>query len=119
MTNDDKVGARIMVIRRVFAWTTIASAAFMTLCLALLASTKALKLDEAVSRVVFECLYGGALGFFVSTVARFCLDIMYGLFGLLQVKILRLLAWFALSIFSLLPLAAIYAFLRLAAGFQA
>jgi len=97
----------------------MASLVFMILCVAIMASSRALRLDEKVNRIVFECLFYGGLGFFVTTSARFCLDIMYGIFGLLQVKILMLLAWFALSIVSLLPLAAIYAFLRLAAGFKA
>jgi len=109
----------IVSVRRIFGWAALASFLFMILCIAIMASSKALRLDQKVSHVIFECLFYGGLGFFVTTSARFCLDIMYGIFGLLQVKITELLAWLALSIFSLLPIAAMYAFLRLAAGFRA
>jgi hypothetical protein len=109
----------ILSIRRIFAWAALASLAFMILCVAVMASAGALKIGQRGYRIVFDCLFYGGLGFFLTTSARFCLDIMYGIFGLMQVKITELLAWLALSIFSLLPIAAIYAFLRLAAGFQA
>ena len=115
----DKNADGIVSIRRIFGWTALASLLFMILCVAIMASSKALRLDQKVNHVIFECLFYGGLGFFVTTSARFCLDIMYGIFGLLQVKITELIAWLALSIFSLLPIAAMYAFLRLAAGFRA
>lgn len=117
--SQDKNADGIMSIRRIFALAALASFVFMILCVALMASSRALRLDQKVNHVIFECLFYGGLGFFVTSSARFCLDIMYGIFGLLQVKITELLAWLALSIFSLVPVAAMYAFLRLAAGFQA
>lgn len=115
----DKNADGIVSIRRIFGWAALASLLFMILCVAIMASSKALRLDQKVNQVIFDCLFYGGLGFFVTTSARFCLDIMYGILGLLQVKITELLAWLALSIFSLLPIAAMYAFLRLAAGFRA
>ena len=91
----------------------------MTVSLAFMAFPKASHLSQATIGVLFDCLYAGALGFFLSSVTRCSLDIMYGILGLLQVKAARIFAWFALSALSLLPLAAIFAFQRLASGFYA
>ena len=114
----DKEAARITLTRRLFAWATVASIALMALSLALLAANKALRLDQASSRLVFQCLYISAIGFSLSATARFFLDIMYGILGLLQVKASRCIAWLALSFASFAPMGAIFAFMRLATGFQ-
>ncbi|MFA5851818.1 MAG: hypothetical protein WC820_03915 [Spirochaetales bacterium] len=107
------------MIRKIFFWTTIASIALMALSLALLAANNVLRLDQASSRLIFQCLCVSAFGFSLSSAAHFFLDIMYGILGLLQVKVAGLIAWLALSFISLAPLAAIFAFMRLASGFQA
>ena len=119
LESPEKDDRGILFALRFLVWTAAASSALMCLCLAGLTLSKALRLDMAATGMLFQSLYAGALGFFISASARFSLDIMYGIFGLLQVKITELLAWLALSIFSLVPVAAMYAFLRLAAGFQA
>jgi hypothetical protein len=115
----DKEAARITLTRRLFAWATVASIALMALSLALLAANKALRLDQASSRLVFQCLYISAIGFSLSATAHFFLDIMYGILGLLQVKASRCIAWLALSFVSFAPMGVIFAFMRVASGFQA
>lgn len=91
----------------------------MMICTGLLVFSKAMGLSGSAQDFVFDCLYAGGIAFFVSASSHFFLDIMYGIFGLMQVKVAGLLAWLGLSILSLLPLAAILAAMRLALGFQA
>lgn len=107
------------MMRKIFSWTAIASVALMALSLALLAANKALRLDQAASRLIFQCLYMSAFGFSLSAATHLFLDIMYGILGLLQVKVGGLVVWLALSLLSLVPMVAIFAFMRLASGFQA
>ena len=97
----------------------MASIALMLLSLALLAANKALRLDQASNRLIFQCLYLSAIGFSLSASAHFFLDIMYGILGLLQVKASRYIAWLVLSCVSFAPMGALFAFMRLASGFQA
>jgi hypothetical protein len=115
----DKDTIRILFVRRFFTRTAIVSLIFMILCLVAIAASKSLYLNKQVSRVLLESLYAGALGLFISAASKFCLDIMYGILGLLQAKVSRLFSWFVISILSLLPIAAIFAIMRLASGFQA
>lgn len=115
----DKETARIALTRGLFAWTAVASIALMALSLALLAANKALRLDQASNRLIFQCLYLSSIGFSLSASARFFLDIMYGILGLLQVKAFRCVGWLALSFISFAPMGAIFAFMRVASGFQA
>ena len=91
----------------------------MVLCLMLLAFSKALRFDQSMSQIIFRCLYTGAIVFFLSATSRLFLDIMYGILGLLQVKVSSLLSWFTLSILSLVSIVSVFAALRLAAGFKA
>lgn len=115
----DKNPASVSVARGAVTGAVLLSIALMALCLALLAATNSLRLGQAASDLIFRILYLSAIGFTVSAAARFFLDIMYGILGLLQVKVVRLMGWLALALLSYAPLGAIFAFMRLASGFQA
>jgi len=118
LESPEKDDRGILFVRRFPRWTAIASFALMCLCLAGLTLSKALRLDMAATGMLFQSLYAGALGFFISASARFSLDIMYGILGLAQVRIAAILAWVALAAASLISLALIFALQRLASGFQ-
>lgn len=107
------------MVRNVFTGLAAAIALFMLLCLIVLVFSQALQLESPFTALIFDCLRFGAVGLFAATVARFFLDIMYGIFGLLQAKVASPLRWLAFSLLSLIPLALIFAFMRLAEGFRA
>lgn len=115
----DRNPHRFIVVRSVFSGAAAAITFCMLLCLTILFFSKALRLESRFTTLIFDCLRFGAVGLFVTTVARLTLDIMYGIFGLLQAKVTSLLRWLAFSLLSLVPLALIFAFMRLAEGFRA
>ena len=115
----DRNPRRIVIVRNVFSGAAAAIALFMLLCLAMLVFSNAMRLESRFTNLTFDGLRFGAVGLFAATVARFVLDIMYGIFGLLQAKVASLLRWLAFSLLSLIPLALIFAFMRLAEGFRA
>lgn len=110
--------SRIAFVRRLFSLAAIIAATMFAVGLVMLTASKALGLQEKSRAIFFTCMYFGSIGFFVTTVAHLLLDIMYGIFGLLQVKVLRLLGWMFLIIISLFPLAGIFAASHLAEGLQ-
>ena len=107
------------MVRNVFSGAAVSVALCMLLCLVLLVFSNTLRLKPSATLLIFDCLRFGAVGLFAATVARLILDIMYGIFGLLQAKVAGLLRWFAFSLLSLVPLALIFAYMRLAEGFRA
>lgn len=115
----DRDPHRIVMVRNVFSGAAATIALCMLLCLVLLVFSKTLRLEPSATILIFDCLRFGAVGMFATTVARLILDIMYGIFGLLQAKVASLLRWLAFSLLSLIPLALIFAFMRLAEGFRA
>lgn len=110
--------ARVVWIRRLFSLAAIVTAAMFAVGIVALAASKVLGLQETSRGVFYTCMYSGAIGFFVATVAHLLLDILYGIFGLLRIKIFPLLGWIFLIALSLVPLTAIFAASRLAAGLQ-
>lgn len=118
LESPEKDDRGILFAQRFLVWTAAASSALMCLCLAGLTLSKALRLDMVATGMLFQSLYAGALGFFLSASAHFSLDIMYGILGLAQVRISAILAWVALSAASLIPMALIFALQRLAFGFR-
>ncbi|PKL06395.1 MAG: hypothetical protein CVV53_04535 [Spirochaetae bacterium HGW-Spirochaetae-9] len=115
----DKNPHWVIMVRKIFSGVACAIAFFMVLCLILLVFSQALRLESPFAVLIFDGLRYGAVGLFAAAVARFFLDIMYGIFGLLQAKVASPLRWFAFSLLSLIPLALIFAFMRLAEGFRA
>jgi len=95
------------------------SAAATATCVAVTLMSGFLKFDKEAFGLLFGCMRAAALALFASAAAASFLDSMYRVFGLLQARFARIIALFLLALASLLPLAASYAFLRLAAGFQA
>lgn len=114
-----KDDAKATLVPKLFTAIVLVVVSFLFVSLVFFALAPGLSLGQAARRLLFQCLYISALGFFLSTVARLGLDIMYSLFGLLQVNLSRLALWLFLSVFSLLPLGLIFAVLRLSRGFQA
>ena len=109
---------QVAFIRRLFSLAAIITAAMFAVGIAALAASKALGLQETSRSAFFACMYFGVVGFFVASAAHLSLDIMYGIFGLLRVRILPLLGWISLTALSLVPLAGIFAASRLASGMQ-
>lgn len=107
------------MVRNVFTGLAAAIGILMLLCLILLVFAQTLQLESPFSALIFDGLHFGAVGLFTAAAARFFLDIMYGIFGLLQAKVASPLRWFVFSLLSLIPLALIFAFMRLAEGFRA
>ena len=111
--------ARARLLRRIAAAIVALSAASTAACVALTLMSGLLKFDKVAFGFLFGCMRAAALALFVSAAAASFLDSMYRALGLLQARFARIAALFLLALGSLLPLAASYAFLRLAAGFQA
>lgn len=110
---------RARFIRRIAAGIVALSAAATALCVAVTLMSGLLKFDKEAFGFLFGCMRVAALALFMSAAAASFLDSMYRAFGLLQARFARIAALLLLAIGSLMPLAASYAFLRLAAGFQA
>ncbi len=106
-------------IRRIAAGIVALSAAATAACVAVTLMSGLLKFDKEAFGFLFGCMRVAALALFISAAAASFLDSMYRAFGLLQARFARIAALLLLAIGSLMPLAASYAFLRLAAGFQA
>lgn len=106
-------------LRRIAAGIVALSAAATAACVAVTLMSGLLKFNKEAFGFLFGCMRLAALTLFVSAAAASFLDSMYRAFGLLQARFARIAALFLLALGSLLPLAASYAFLRLAAGFQA
>ena len=113
-----KKDARVLRIRRLFSLAAVVAVLAFTVGIAALASSKVLGLRETSRAAFYSCMYIGAVGFFIAALSHLLLDIMYGIFGLLRVRILPLFGWIFLVVLSLIPLAGIFAALRLAAGLQ-
>jgi hypothetical protein len=107
------------VLRRIAASIVALSAAATAACITITLMSGLLKFNKEAFGFLFGCMRLAALSLFVSAAAACFLDSMYRAFGLLQARLTRIAALFFLALGSLLPLAASYAFLRLAAGFQA
>jgi len=114
----EKSDERNFLVRSLFSLATIVTAAMVVIGFAMLIFAKVLGLREASRSMFYICMYSGAIGFFVATVAHLLLDIMYGVLGLLHVRFIRLLGWAFLITLSLLSLAGIFAASRLAEGLQ-
>ena len=111
--------AQARVLRRIAAAIVAISAAATAVCITISLMSGVLKFNKEAFGFLFGCMRLAALSLFVSAAAACFLDSMYRAFGLLQARLTRIAALFFLALGSLLPLAASYAFLRLAAGFQA
>lgn len=116
--SDDGSGVSAVKIRKLFSKVTLFSILLLCVGLVLMGVAKALQLPPSVTGVLFDGIYLGALGLMVSALAHFFLDIMYAIFGLLQVKLFPLLGWLLLSVLSLVPLSGIFAIAKLAEGFR-
>ncbi|MCE1196034.1 hypothetical protein LWX53_06000 [bacterium] len=111
--------ARARLLRRIAAALVALSAAATAACVAVTLMSGLLKFDKEAFGFLFGSMRVAALALFTSAAAAFFLDSMYRALGLLQARFARIAALFLLAVGSLLPLAASYAFLRLAAGFRA
>ncbi len=107
------------LLRKIAAAIVALSAAATAACVAVTLMSGVLKFNKEAFGFLFGCMRIAALALFLSAAAASFLDSMYRAFGLLQARFARIAALMLLALGSLLPLAASYAFLRLAAGFQA
>jgi hypothetical protein len=107
------------LLRKIAAATVALSAAATGVCIAVTLVSGVLKFDKEAFGFLFGCMRLSAVTLFASAATASFMDSMYRAFGLLQARFTRIAALFLLALGSLLPLAASYAFLRLAAGFQA
>jgi len=107
------------LLRKITAAIVALSAAATAACVAVTLMSGVLKFNKEAFGFLFGCMRIAALALFISAAAASFLDSMYRAFGLLQARFVRIAALMLLALGSLLPLAASYAFLRLAAGFQA
>ena len=111
-----KKDARVALVRRLFSLAALLAVSAFTVGIAALASSKVLGLGETSRAAFYSCMYWGAVGFFTAVLSRLLLDIMYGILGLLRVRLLPFFGWVFLLVLSLVPLAGIFAASRLAAG---
>ncbi len=113
-----KKDAQILRIRRMFSFATVLAVLALAVGIGALASSRILGLRETSRAAFYSCMYMGAVGFFIAALSRLLLDVLYGILGLLRLRILPLFGWIFLVVLSLIPLAGIFAASRLAAGLQ-
>ena len=113
-----KKDARVLRVRRMFSLATILAVLALAVGIGALASSRVLGLRETSRAAFYSCMYMGAVGFFIAALSRLLLDIMCSIFGFLRLRILPLFGWIFLVVLSLIPLAAIFAASKLAAGLQ-